>query len=85
MRLRQATPAVRSTDRLCQQYGVRDVERCTEFGVTEFNPELCNIRQEIVFIEPEIEFIQEEIIDESQLPPSEEPLLDTEDIQGGDL
>jgi len=34
-----------STDRLCQQYGVRDVDRCTEFGVSEFNPDLCNIRQ----------------------------------------
>jgi hypothetical protein len=74
-----------STDRLCQQYGVRDVERCTEFGVSEFNPDLCNIKQEIVYIEPEIEFIPEEIIDESQLPQSEEPLLDTEDAQGGDL
>lgn len=34
-----------STDRLCQQYGVRDTERCTEFGVTTYNPELCNIKQ----------------------------------------
>jgi len=34
-----------STDRLCKQYGVRDVDRCTEFGVSEFNPDLCNIRQ----------------------------------------
>jgi hypothetical protein len=34
-----------STDRLCQQYGVRDSERCTEFGVTTYNAELCNIRQ----------------------------------------
>lgn len=34
-----------STDRLCQQYGVRDVDRCTEFGVDEFNPKLCTIRQ----------------------------------------
>ena len=33
------------TDRLCQQYGVRDADRCTEFGVSEFNPDLCNIRQ----------------------------------------
>ena len=33
------------SDRLCQQYGVRDVERCTEFGVSEFNPELCNIKE----------------------------------------
>jgi hypothetical protein len=34
-----------STDRLCQQYGVRDRDRCTEFGVSEFNEELCNLRQ----------------------------------------
>jgi hypothetical protein len=33
------------TDRLCQQYGVRDEKRCTEFGVSSFNPELCNIRE----------------------------------------
>lgn len=71
-----------STERLCQQYGVRDVERCTEFGVSEFNPDLCNISQEVVFTEPEIEFIQEEVIDESQTPPPEEQLTET---QGGDL
>jgi hypothetical protein len=34
-----------STDRLCQQYGVRDTERCTQFGVSTYNPELCNIKQ----------------------------------------
>jgi hypothetical protein len=33
-----------STDRLCKQYGVRDSERCTDFGVSQFNPELCNLR-----------------------------------------
>lgn len=33
------------TNYLCQQYGVRDAERCTEFGVSTYNPELCNIRQ----------------------------------------
>lgn len=33
------------TSYLCEQYGVRDAERCTEFGVSSFNPELCNIRQ----------------------------------------
>ena len=37
--------AKNSTDRLCQQYGVRDQDRCTEFGVSEFNPDLCNLRQ----------------------------------------
>jgi hypothetical protein len=33
-----------STDRLCKQYGVRDSIRCTEFGVSQFNPQLCNLR-----------------------------------------
>lgn len=33
------------TDKLCRQYGVRDAERCTEFGVETYDPELCNIRQ----------------------------------------
>lgn len=33
------------TDRLCEQYGVRDSKRCTEFGVSEYNPELCNIKE----------------------------------------
>jgi hypothetical protein len=32
------------TDKICQQFGVRDSERCVEFGVSEYNPELCNIR-----------------------------------------
>ncbi len=34
-----------TTDKLCQQYGVRDVERCVQFGVKEFNPDLCNIKE----------------------------------------
>ncbi len=33
------------TNYLCEQYGVRDAERCTEFGVSSFNPELCNIKK----------------------------------------
>ena len=33
------------TDRLCEQYGVRDAKRCTEFGVKEYNAELCNISE----------------------------------------
>lgn len=36
------------TDRLCRQYGVRDAKRCVEFGVKEYNPELCNIRDPYV-------------------------------------
>lgn len=31
------------TGKLCEQYGVRDSKRCVEFGVHEFNPELCNV------------------------------------------
>lgn len=30
------------TDKLCMQYGVRDSVRCMEFGVSEYNPDLCN-------------------------------------------
>jgi hypothetical protein len=74
-----------STERLCQQYGVRDVERCTEFGVSEFNPELCNIKQEIIYAEPEIEFTEEEIIEENLLSPVEQVPENTENVQGGDL
>ena len=48
-----------STDRLCQQYGVRDAERCTEFGVSEFNPDLCNIRQTELIIEDPVEQVVE--------------------------
>lgn len=33
------------TDRLCQQYGLRDSIRCVEFGVSEFNPKLCNLKE----------------------------------------
>lgn len=38
-------PSKNYTDRLCQQYGVRDADRCTEFGVSEYNEDLCNIKQ----------------------------------------
>lgn len=33
------------TDKLCQQYGVKDVDRCVEFGVKKYDPELCYIKQ----------------------------------------
>lgn len=33
------------TERLCEQYGVRDAKRCSEFGVKDPNPELCNIKE----------------------------------------
>lgn len=38
-------PAKERTDKLCEQYGVRDQERCTEFGVKEYTTELCNIKE----------------------------------------
>ena len=34
-----------ATDKLCRQYGVRDAQRCKEFGVENPTPELCNIRE----------------------------------------
>lgn len=33
------------TDRLCEQYGIRDAERCVEFGVKEHDPKICDIRE----------------------------------------
>jgi len=33
------------TDKLCKQFGVRDSVRCVEFGVSAYNPDLCNIQQ----------------------------------------
>ncbi len=39
------SPRKDRTNRLCQQYGVRDSRRCVEFGVKEYNPDLCNIRE----------------------------------------
>lgn len=38
------TPKER-TDKLCEQYGLRDAKRCTDFGVKEWNSELCNIEE----------------------------------------
>ena len=38
-------PSKAATNYLCDQYGVRDSERCTEFGVKTYNPELCSIRE----------------------------------------
>jgi hypothetical protein len=34
-----------STDKLCRQYGVRDMQRCVKFGVHEYSPDLCNITE----------------------------------------
>lgn len=36
----------RETDKLCQQYGVRDSERCVQFGLKEYRSDLCNIKYE---------------------------------------
>ena len=44
-----------STDKLCKQYGVRDSVRCVEFGVSTYNPELCNIDLTIETVDEEIE------------------------------
>jgi hypothetical protein len=69
------------TDKLCQQYGVRDSERCTEFGVSEFNPDLCNIRQVFVYVEPEQEFIP--TVEELNI--TEEVPTETPQLEGGEL
>lgn len=33
------------TDKLCQQYGLKDSARCTQFGIEDYSPELCNIHE----------------------------------------
>lgn len=33
------------TDKLCQQYGVRDKHRCTQFGVSQYDSRICNIEE----------------------------------------
>lgn len=33
------------TDKLCKQYGVRDMERCAQFGVPERDRHVCDIRE----------------------------------------
>lgn len=38
------TPKER-TDKLCEQYGIRDKDRCKSFGVKEVTTELCDIRE----------------------------------------
>ncbi len=35
-----------ATDKLCEQYGIRDSKRCEAFGVKPYNPDLCKIRYE---------------------------------------
>jgi len=63
-----------STDRMCQQYGVRDSVRCTEFGVYQFDSRLCNHR--LVLTEEQIADIEAR---ENPQPVGEEfPMLDNE-------
>lgn len=33
------------TDKLCEQYGVRDIDRCEEFGVLPEEREICTLKQ----------------------------------------
>jgi hypothetical protein len=33
------------TDKLCEQYGIRDVDRCDEFGVKEEQHKICTLKQ----------------------------------------
>ncbi len=34
-----------ATDKICEQYGIKDVGKCTSFGVKEYDPSLCYIRE----------------------------------------
>lgn len=38
-------PRKERTDYLCEQYGVRDVKRCVDFGAKQFSPKICNIKE----------------------------------------
>lgn len=38
-------PPKDQTDKLCEQYGVRDIDRCEQFGVTEEQIAICEVRQ----------------------------------------
>lgn len=38
-------PEVEKTDKLCDQYGIRDIERCEEFGVLPEQREICTLTQ----------------------------------------
>lgn len=33
------------TDKLCEQYGIRDIDRCEEFGVSVSQREICSLKQ----------------------------------------
>ena len=38
------TPRER-TQHLCEQYGLRDIKRCEEFGVKPYDPNICKLRE----------------------------------------
>jgi hypothetical protein len=38
-------PPMERTDKLCEQYGVRDIDQCEEFGVKPDESEICEIRE----------------------------------------
>lgn len=38
-------PPMERTNKLCEQYGVRDIDRCHEFGVKPEESEVCEIRE----------------------------------------
>ena len=83
------------TDKLCQQYGVRDIDRCEEFGVLPEERAICTIKQvnydrnNTYIIEPEAE--AESTIEELPVAPEgetiyyeqpvEEPVTDVQGIQ----
>jgi hypothetical protein len=38
-------PSKAATDKLCEQYGIKDFDKCEAYGVSEHNPDLCAIRE----------------------------------------
>ena len=38
-------PSRDKTDKLCEQYGIRDIDRCAQFGVAENQREICELTQ----------------------------------------
>jgi len=73
------------SDRLCKEYGTRESDRCLEFGVTQYNEELCYLKQ--VRSQPETEPLpvqepETEIEEtETELDPVEEPIEEGTPLQ----